>query len=128
MRLFGIAVLGLAFTLAAVAPGRGADGQEELHRKIDALEQQLKELKELQQAGGEKKSHCMKAFGREKFCSCMAENLPAAVGLEQYVHTVVTPRDGLGYEGMTPEQRKAVDQTLATRDKCAEKEQGGLLW
>ncbi len=128
MRLFRSVLSGWALSMAALAPAWAAGNQDELIRKIDALEQQLKELKEQQKAGVEKESHCMKVFGKEKFCKCLAENLPRDVGLEQYVHVVVTPKEGLGYDGMTPEQKKGVDQTLAVRDRCVEKEKGGFLW
>ncbi len=128
MRLLRIVLSGWALTLLSLAPVWAAGSQDELLKKIDALEQQLKELKALKMASGEKESHCMKAFGREKFCNCIAENLPREVGLEQYVHTVVTPKERLGYDGLTAEQKKSVDQTLATQDKCAEKEKGGFLW
>ncbi|HEY6872304.1 MAG TPA: hypothetical protein VI298_06220 [Geobacteraceae bacterium] len=124
-----------AFVVASLGPATAADNKDELLRKIDALEQQLtelkaqqKELKERQKANGEKESQCMKAFGGEKFCKCLAENLPREVGLEQYVHVAVTPKEGIGYDGMTAEQKKSVDQTLATRDMCAEKAKGGFLW
>jgi hypothetical protein len=128
MRQWLIMVVACAFVLASLDLATAADNKDELLKKIDALEQQLKELKELKMASGEKESHCMKAFGREKFCKCIAENLPREVGLEQYVHAVITPKEGLGYDGLTPEQKKSVDQTLAARDKCAEKEKGGFLW
>lgn len=117
-----------AFLFASLDLCRAAGSQDELLKKIDTLEQQLKELKEQQKASGEKESHCMKAFGREKFCRCFAEKIPREVSFEQYVHTVVTPKETLGYDGMTPEQKMVVDQTLATRDNCAEKERGGFLW
>ena len=127
MRLAVIAILGCAL-MAVPAPSRAAGNQEELLKKIDTLQQQLNELKALQKASSEKKAHCLSAIGQEKFCTCIAEGLPAEVSFEQYVHTVITPKEGLGYDGLTPEQKKSVDQTLATRDKCAEKEKGGFLW
>ena len=128
MRQWLIVVAACAYVLASLDLATAADNKDELLKKINALEQQLKELKEQQKATGEKESHCMKVFGREKFCKCIVENLPREVGLEQYVHTVVTSKEALGYVGLTPEQKKNVDQTLATRDKCAEKEKGGFLW
>ena len=128
MRQWLIVVVACAVVLASLDLATAADNKDEILKKIDALEQQLKELKEQQKSSGEKEYHCMKVFGREKFCKCIAENLPREVGLEQYVHTVVTPKEGLGYDGMPAGQKKSVDQTLATRDKCAEKEKGGFLW
>ncbi len=128
MRQWLIVVVASAFVLSSLDLATAAESKDELLRKIDALEQQLKELKAQQLASVEKESHCMRAFGREKFCKCIADSLPREVGLEQYVHTVITPKEKLGYDALTPEQKKSVDQTLAVRDKCAEKEKGGFLW
>jgi hypothetical protein len=114
--------------LCLAVPRAGAADRDELLKKIELLELQLKELKELQQASGEKESHCLQATGVEKFCACLAEKLPREVSFEQYVHTVVTPKKELGYEGLPAERRKVVDQTLTARDGCVEKKKGGLLW
>jgi hypothetical protein len=114
-------VLALTNTSRAVA-----GEQEELLRKIEGLEQQLKELKEQQKTRGEKESHCLQAVGREKFCACIAEKLPPEVGFAEYVHTAITAKSELGYEGMSPEQKRRVDATLAVRDACVEKKKGGF--
>ena len=128
MHRWSIVAVGSAFVLATLSLSWGAEDKDELLRKIEKLERQLKELKDEQLATSEKESHCMKAFGREKFCRCVAENLPREVSFEQYVHTVVTSKEGLGYDGLPPERRKSVDQTMAAREKCVEKEKGGFLW
>ncbi len=103
-----------------------AGEQEELLKKIELLEQQLKELKEQQKARSEKESHCLQAVGREKFCACIAEKLPPEVGFAEYVHTAITPKSVLGYEGMNPEQKRRADATMAARDACVEKGKGGF--
>lgn len=98
--------------------------QDDMMEKIRLLEQQIQELKVLkqQQAVTEvKKEHCMKAVAREKFCSCISKSLPAEVSFEEYVHTLVTPRETLGYQTMTDEQKKSVDATVAAREKCVER-------
>ena len=98
--------------------------QDDMEDKIRLLEQQIQELKTLraQQAVGKQKAdQCLKAVGREKFCNCIGENLPTAVSFEQYVHTMVTSKEELGYSAMLPEQKKLIDATLETREKCVEK-------
>ena len=107
------------FLLAA--PLHAQDGMQE---KIRMLEQQIQELKILQAqqaVGRQKAEQCMKAVGRDTFCSCIGDNLPSAVSFEQYIHTMVTPKEDLGYSAMLPEQKKLVDDTLAVREKCVEK-------
>lgn len=123
-----IATVACVFISGSLNMAMAADDKDDLLKKIDALEQQLKQLKEQQQASNEKESNCMRVFGQEKFCKCIGENLPREVGLEQYVHTVITSKEVLGYNSLTPEQKKTVDQTLASRDKCTEKTKGGFLW
>ncbi len=103
-----------------------AGEQEELLKKIEMLEQQLKELKEQQKTRGEKESQCLQAVGREKFCACIAEKLPPEVGFAEYIHTAIMAKSALGYEGMSPEQKRRVDATLAVRDACVEKGKGGF--
>lgn len=98
--------------------------QDDMQERIRLLEQQIQELKTLkakQDAGKLKSDQCMKAVGRDKFCSCIGENLPASVSFEQYIHTLVTSKEELGYNAMPPDQKKTVDATLETREKCVEK-------
>ncbi len=92
--------------------------------RIRILEQQIQELKVIkgqQAVAAAKYDDCMKAVSREKFCTCIGSSLPPAVGFEQYVHTMVTSRDKLGYDSMPVEQRVLVDATVAAREKCIEK-------
>jgi hypothetical protein len=98
--------------------------QDDTQEKIKLLEQQIQELKALkarQDVGKLKADQCLKAVGRDKFCTCLGDNLPAAVSFEQYIHTTVTSKEELGYSAMPPEQKKLVDTTLETREKCVEK-------
>ena len=97
--------------------------QDDVQERIRLLEQQIQELRVLkaqQDVGTQKADQCMKAVGREKFCSCIGGNLPLAVSFEQYIHTLVTAKEQLGYSAMTSEQKKVVDTTLETREKCVE--------
>jgi hypothetical protein len=98
--------------------------QEDLQEKIKLLEQQIQEIKTqklLEKVKLEKSDQCMKAVAREKFCTCVGLNLPREVGFEQYVHTLVTSKETLGYAGMAPEQKNVIDATIAVRDTCVEK-------
>ena len=98
--------------------------QDNMQDKIRLLEQQIQELKTLraqQAAGKQKVEQCLKAVGRDKFCNCIGENLPTAVSFEQYIHTMITSKDELGYSAMPTEQKKTVDSIVETREKCVEK-------
>lgn len=101
-----------------------AEQDDKLLQKIQLLEQQIQELKllkEQQKIGTAKQEQCLKAFGREKFCSCLGASLPREVSFEQYIHTIITPKDQLGYGGMPEDQKGLVDATIAVREKCVEK-------
>jgi len=101
-----------------------ACAQDDVLDKIRLLEQQIQELKVLKQQQAVtdvKRDHCMKAVAREKFCRCVSESLPREVSFEQYVHTLVTSHENLGYEAMSPEQKKDVDLTIEVREKCIER-------
>ena len=107
--------------LLLAAPLHAAD--DDMQDKIRQLEQQLQELKALKaqmDVGRKKTDQCLKAVGQEKFCGCIGRNLPAEVTFEQYIHTVLAPKEELGYGTMTPEQKKSIDTTLASRDRCVE--------
>lgn len=98
--------------------------QDDMQERIRLLEQQIQELKLLkaqQDIGKQKADQCLKAVGRDKFCNCVGKNLPAAVSFEQYIHTMVTSKEELGYSTLPPEQKRLIDATLETRDKCVEK-------
>ena len=110
--------------LGLLLPRTSFYAQDATEEKIRLLEQQIQELKTLkarQDIGRWKTEQCLKAVGREKFCTCLGENLPAAVSFEQYVHTMVTSKEELGYGAMAPEQKQVVDATIDVREKCIEK-------
>ena len=101
-----------------------AVAQDDLMEKIKRLEQQIQELKTLKEQQNitiVKSDQCMKVVAREKFCTCIGNNLPRDISFENYVHIMVTTKEALGYAGMTQEQKTAIDVTLDVRDKCIEK-------
>lgn len=98
--------------------------QDDLLEKIKFLEQQIQELKilkEHQNVSLVKTEQCMKVISREKMCTCIANNLPRTTSFENYVHTLLTSKESLGYSGMTQEQKNEIDATLNVREKCIEK-------
>lgn len=101
-----------------------AASQDDIMERIRLLEiqiQQLKDLKEQQKLAVDKEQQCLKPVGHAKFCKCIAETLPREVSFEQYVHFLVTTKEGLKYDAMTSEARQAVDASIAAREKCVDK-------
>jgi hypothetical protein len=114
----------LFVVLCASFAATPALAQDDLQEKIKHLEQQIQELKALkeqQNIGAVKTEQCMKVVAREKFCTCIGNNLPRDISFEQYVHTLVSSRESLGYAGKTQEQQGVIDATLDVREKCIEK-------
>jgi hypothetical protein len=108
----------------ALAQLSRADSQDDTVERIRLLEiqiQQLKELRERQKLAEGKEQQCLRPVGDAKLCACIAEALPQEVSFEQYVHFLATPKEGLNYDAMPPESRKAVDAAMAARDKCVGK-------
>jgi hypothetical protein len=98
-----------------------AASQEELFEKIRLLEVQIQELKELkaqQNKTEEKKQHCIKAVGNEKFCTCLAEALPDDIGFEQYVHVLIAPSEQFSDSSKKRPGQESVDAVHAARKKC----------
>ncbi len=115
-----IMLLSPAFTTLS----RAESQDDDLKNRIRLLEiqiQQLKALKEQQKQVDEKEQQCLKAVGNSKFCKCVSEALTKDVSFEQYVHFLVTPKEGLKYDTMPPESRQAVDTSIAAHDKCVDK-------
>jgi hypothetical protein len=99
--------------------------QDDLLEKIKYLElqiQELKTLKEQQNIAVLKTEQCMKVVSRDTFCACVGSKLPRNVSFEEYVHTLLTPKEALGYATMTADQKAVIDATIDVRDKCIEKE------
>jgi IS30 family transposase len=114
----------LLFLLCASLATSPALAQDDVMEKIKRLEQQIQELKALkaqQNISVAKAEQCMKVVARERFCTCVGNNLPLDISFEQYVHTLVTSKEALGYAGMTQEQKAVIDATLDVREKCIEK-------
>ncbi len=95
----------------------------ELLEKIKKLEQQIAELTALKlqkQSIPVKREQCMKVVGVESYCTCVAEKLPASVDYRQFVHILLTPAKELGYDNLSAEQKKDIDQTMVAWAKCVD--------
>ena len=91
--------------------------------KIKKLEQQISELTALKlkkQTLPAKRDQCMKVVGVEGYCNCVVEKLPASVDYRQFVSVLLTPAKELGYDAMTAEQKRDIDQALIVWAKCVD--------
>ncbi len=113
----------ILFNIPAGAAELDPQKQAELMEKIKKLEQQISELTALKlkkQTLPAKRDQCMKVVGVENYCNCVVEKLPASVDYRQFVSVLLTPAKELGYDTMTAEQKKDIDQALITWAKCVD--------
>lgn len=117
-----------ALILAQSPAVQAADEQDpqkkaELLEKIKKLEQQIAALTALKlqkQSVPAKREQCMKVVGVESYCTCVVEKLPASVDYSQFVHILLTPAKELGYDSMSVDQKKDIDQTMVAWAKCVD--------
>lgn len=117
-----------ALVLAQSPAVRAAEEQDpkkkaELLEKIKKLEQQIAELTALKlqkQSIPFKQDQCMKVVGVESYCTCVVDKLPTSVDYRQFVHILLTPAKELGYDNLSADQKKDIDQTMVAWAKCVD--------
>lgn len=70
------------------------------------------------QIAAEKKVHCMKSVGNLQFCTCIANESPPAVSFVGYISATSLTNEELHYSSLSPNDRKAIDNSRAARVKC----------
>jgi hypothetical protein len=75
-------------------------------------------LQAVDNLGKATKRQCVTAVANEAFCSCLAEKLPMKINFIQYVSIITLTKEELGYDKLSPEDKKIVDLTRGTRDQC----------
>ncbi|BEH11879.1 hypothetical protein GSUET_34910 [Geobacter sulfurreducens subsp. ethanolicus] len=116
-------ILPLALILACLAaPGASAaepaaENRGELQNRIEQLEKQIRELKELREKQQQKdvRAHeiqepCIATVGMREVCSCLAENLPMGVNFAAYVRMVSAPKEGA--------DERVLEMVKAARERC----------
>ena len=87
---------------------------ERLMNKLDQVENLAENISK------EKYYKCVKAFGNNEYCKCLAEDLPIRVTFEKYILIITSNRDELGYKDLKDEDKKMVDITYKTRNTCVD--------
>lgn len=121
MMILMLLVVTPVFAADEAKPAASTPKQEEMLKKIQLLEQQINELRELKlkkQSLPVKMDQCMKVVGVEPYCDCVVQKLPVTVDYKQFVQIMLGTSAELGYDKMTPEQKKDVDLTTVAWAKC----------
>jgi len=69
-------------------------------------------------AANKKKTQCLTAISNQKFCDCLAKNLPVEIDFVQYVSLVTATREELEYEKQSESNKALIDNTRKARDTC----------
>jgi len=85
-------------------------------RNTISVAEQIKALLEVIVA--EKKMHCVNSVGNSEFCTCIANSIPTDVSFLGYISATSFTNEELHYSSLSPDERKAIDNSRAGRVKC----------
>lgn len=94
--------------------------QEQEHQKaVDQFDSAAKAaLQAAEDMSKATKRQCLTAIANEPLCACLAQRLPMTINFVQYVSIITLTKDELGYDKLSLEDKKIVDLTRGTRDRC----------
>lgn len=118
LRTLAATIVLIGFTAPlAWAADPPAEPKPEIQDRIEQLEKQIRELKELREKQLEKdtrtrdiKEPCVAAVGAADVCSCLAENLPRGVDFVTYVRMMSPARDEV--------DKRVLEMVKAARERC----------
>ncbi len=88
-------------------------------QNMDDLINKLDNLKNMTESIAKEKYYkCVKAFGNNKFCKCLSDNLPVITTFEDYIVIVTSRKDELNYSNRNKEEKEIIDLTYKAREKC----------
>ena len=88
---------------------------EDMDRAMEQLGSLQQQMESLVRSRG---TRCLKAFGHQKFCSCVNDGLAVSLTFQEYVMITSGTKDDLGYAALTSDQKKLVDNALKVREQC----------
>lgn len=122
-KIISICLLVLWTTSTTVFAEETGQDKQLLLQKIEELEKQIEEMQSLKlkkEALPVKMEQCMRVVGIEPYCHCICEALPATVDYLQFVQIMLTPPKKLGYDKLSSEQQKDIDQTAIAWAGCVD--------
>ncbi len=64
--------------------------------------------------------NCLKAFGHNDFCQCLAHKTPVSINFYQYVIITTNDKEELGYSVVNEETKGLIDNALKARKICVD--------
>ncbi|MDA9506296.1 hypothetical protein XI09_16985 [Bradyrhizobium sp. CCBAU 11386] len=111
-------ITALLVLLASPVCAQTLEQQERLNQFDKALSA-LEDLKSLStKMTNTKKTQCLTAVANQRFCECLATNLPVVVDFVQYVALVNQTKEDLEYDKQSKEDKAIIDNTRKARDMC----------
>lgn len=88
-------------------------------QKLDDVINKLDQLKNLTDSLAKEKYYkCVKAFGDNKFCKCLSDNMPIVNTFEDYIVIVTSTKDELNYNNRDKKEKELIDLTYKAREMC----------
>ena len=63
---------------------------------------------------------CIKAFGHDRFCKCIIDNLPLEFSFDNYIAITTKTKEQNRYENLEDDIKDAYNNTIKVRDQCVE--------
>ncbi len=119
-------ILGLPSVFAQSPEGKKAPQNISLDssaiEQTDSLQKTLDSIQDLktsvERMSKKKYSDCMQAFGSDKFCGCLRDNLSVGIDFPSYIQIVTSTKEELKYETLDAKTQEVINKTLAVRDHC----------
>jgi hypothetical protein len=113
-----VMLLFLVSAPAAIAGGQSIEQinqAESLDKAMDAANKLQATIKTISRT---RLADCEKAFGNERFCSCIGEKLPVAWSFSDYVAITTRTKDTNGYDKLENDLKIAYDKVGPIRNEC----------
>lgn len=93
----------------------------ESEQNLKEILEGLEEAKRIVETGSRKMTAaCLKAFGHDGFCQCIANNIPLEFTFDNYIAITTKTKEQNGYENLDDDIKVAYDNTIKVRDQCVE--------
>lgn len=81
-------------------------------------------LKQMEIMTKKRLNNCLKAFGDDKFCGCLNDNLPVGVDFQLYIASTIFSKDELKYKSLSETDKTLIDNAVKIRNLCVNKKHG----
>lgn len=73
---------------------------------------------EIEEITADFRFRCLRAIGDTPFCECLVGERPYTLYFDQYIRLSARTKSELGYESLSDNSRRIVDEVFRVRDEC----------